>query len=186
MVDDDRKVRDKRTNAEKLTWVYTLIFCSVIFSSTFFFVGFFYFPIDTSGLKTSVDRLIYTIQWLMVSALAIHAGIHGVGSVRASTSAIDPLEGNAENLVEVPNKILRNTMEQFILHAVGLITLSTYLTETNMKCIPILVLIFLIGRLCFWYAYGYSMQAMNRAFGFATTYLPTVGVYLYCLYRFMD
>ena len=78
------------------------------------------------------------------------------------------------------SRYLQNTVEQFLLHSFSLIVLSTYLSEEKMYLIPLLVVLFCIGRLLF--AMGYSMDPLKKDVGFAMTIFPTVGVILYCLY----
>lgn len=90
----------------------------------------------------------------------------------------------AENLVDVRNRILRNTTEQFILHVMAMLTLTLFLEGTSMKVIPILSGIFLTARIAF--QIGYISSPIKRAYGFASTFLPTVAVYAYCTFRMVQ
>lgn len=83
-------------------------------------------------------------------------------------------------MVDVPNRILRNTTEQFLLHAVGLLTLSTFLDEASLKILPILSCDFVIFRMLFWW--GYLNAPLNRAVGMSGTAITTIFVYAYCMY----
>ena len=47
--------------------------------------------------------------------------------------------------------------------------------------VAVLVMLFVIGRVTFWVGYHYSGPA--RAFGFGTTFYPTVAVYIFLLSR---
>ena len=128
-------------------------------------------------LESPHDRLLFTIRWLFLSACTIFFMVMDVGRIRGQTAAINPLTGH-EHFVEVANNILRNTVEQFLLHAIGLVTLSTYLREDRMIAVPLLVSLFVIGRLVYWW--GYSRKAMWRGPGMVMTFFPTMGVYLFC------
>lgn len=174
------KEKDKRTHDEKLAVIIKEIIASAIISSTVFILSYLYLPINTSGLKELPDRLTLTISCLFVSSFAIHLGIFGVFRFRAFTNAIDPVYGKSENLVFLPNQILRNTTEQFFLHMMAMLTLTLFLQGSSMKAIPILCGIFLIARIVF--QVGYTASPMKRAYGFASTFLPTVAVYVYCTY----
>ncbi|CAG2192680.1 unnamed protein product [Mytilus edulis] len=156
------------------------------FAATAVFLAVFYalsksLPLDTTQLTSPTERLTYTIRWLFLSSTTIMFAMFGVLNVRGNTDAIDPLNGGSENLVELPNRILRNTTEQFILHASAVLTLSTFMDENSMRNIPLLVILFIIGRL--FYAIGFSSAPMNRAFGFSITFIPTFATYAYCAYR---
>lgn len=172
------KDKDKRTHDEKKASVIKQMLISVSISSTVFVLSYLYLPIYTSHLTELPDRLALTICCLFVSSFSIIMGIHAVGNVRGSSNAIDPVYGGAENLVDIPNRILRNTTEQFFLHMMAMLTLTVFLDGSSMKVIPILCGIFLIARIVF--QIGYMSSPMKRAYGFASTFLPTLGVYLYC------
>ncbi|XP_065944364.1 transmembrane protein 79-like [Magallana gigas] len=159
------KEKDKRTHDEKLAVIIKEIIASAIISSTVFILSYLYLPINTSGLKELPDRLTLTISCLFVSSFAIHLGIFGVFRFRAFTNAIDPVYGKSENLVFLPNQILRNTTEQFFLHMMAMLTLTLFLQGSSMKAIPILCGIFLIARIVF--QVGYTASPMKRAYGFA-------------------
>nr|XP_022320692.1 transmembrane protein 79-like [Crassostrea virginica] len=156
------KQKDKRSWQEKKASVRKQIATSVAISSTVFVVSYLYLPIDTSHLKDLCDRLALTISCLFVSSFSIFVGIFGVTNVRGNTDAIDPVEGGSENLVFVPNQILRNTTEQFLLHFIAMMTLTLFLEGASMKVIPILCGIFLVARIV--YQVGYMASAMSRDF----------------------
>lgn len=151
------KEKDKRTHDEKLAVIIKEIIASAIISSTVFILSYLYLPINTSGLKELPDRLTLTISCLFVSSFAIHLGIFGVFRFRAFTNAIDPVYGKSENLVFLPNQILRNTTEQFFLHMMAMLTLTLFLQGSSMKAIPILCGIFLIARIVFQVGYEKSV-----------------------------
>ena len=180
----ERKVKDKRSDTEKMSGARKMILSAIATSGATFYYAYNNVPIDTSGLKTNADKQAFAMQWLFLSGLSMLTGVAGVLHVRGNSSAMDPIEGNSEHLVEIPNRILRNTTEQFIIHAIGLLTLTTYLTPEGMKAIPILVVIFVLGRIFFWL--GYHIKAMYRAFGFAMTFAPSVAVVIFCLYQFIS
>ena len=179
----DRKIIDKRTDAEKWSLAKKMIITAIGIAAVSFFVAYNIVSVDTSGIKTNADKLDFALQWLFLSGLTMLTGVVGVLRVRGNSSAMDPIEGNSEHLVEIPNRILRNTTEQFIIHTIGLLTLTTYLTPEGMKAIPILVVIFVLGRIFFWL--GYHIKPMYRSFGFMMTFMPNLSVIAFCFYRFL-
>ena len=130
-------------------------------------------------LENPCDRLLYTIRWLFLSGMVIFVMAFNVARIRGQSAAINPLTGH-EHFVEVANRILRNTVEQFLLHAVGLVTLSTFLRADSMVAVPMFVSLFVIGRLVYWW--GYSRNAMWRGPGWEITVFPTTGLYIYCCF----
>lgn len=112
--------------------------------------------------------------------VTVFALFKSVADTRFFTRAIDPVKGGGEDMVDVPNRILRNTTEQFLLYAVGLLTLSTFLDEASLKILPILSCDFVIFRMLFWW--GYLNAPLNRAVGMSGTASTTICVYAYCMY----
>jgi hypothetical protein len=174
--------KEKAEHQKTLNWVYTEAAAAVVVMGVVY-CAVNQLPLDTQTLQTPNDRLVFTLRWLFISSLPIVSAIFGVLDVRGSTKAIDPIHGGAENLVELPNKILRNTIEQFSLHAVGVLSLTTYLDEKSMFIIRGLVVLFFLGRIFF--VIGYKSSPSNRGFGFAITFLPTLLTYGYVLYKFV-
>ncbi|VDI64252.1 Hypothetical predicted protein [Mytilus galloprovincialis] len=176
--------KEKKIIKEKRAWVNKQIGSAVVLTTVIFITIFYYSPLSVKGVSTTADRLVFTFRCLFVSSFSIIFGIHTVGSVRGSTKAIDPVNGGGESLVEVPNRILRNTVEQFFLHMIALLTLSSFLDEGSMKAIPILTFIFILGRILFYF--GYTYDPIYRGLGFASTFLPTIATYLYCSFRILQ
>lgn len=153
---------------------------AIIFCSAFTIVSYHLFPFKFSSMPSTIERLIFTIRCELFSLLMLLTGICIVGNVRFLTTAIDGSRNNKN--VEIHLRYLQNTLEQFILLFIGHLILCSYITEHQMKLIPILVILFVIGRMVFWI--GYLKSPTGRAFGFGTTFYPIVtvlGYDLYCL-----
>ena len=173
----DTDQKKKQSQDRKMVLTGTFCACALLLC---FCVVAVYVPFPKLRLPTLLDRVVFTLRWLIVSLLSISAGVIWVGSMRYATAAINPLDPSGKKYVELRSRYLQNTVEQLLLHSFSLIALSTYLSEENMYLVPLLVVLFSIARLLF--AVGYSMDPLKRALGFVMTFLPTVGVILYCLY----
>lgn len=178
---EEKKKHPTNLLKANMSWIRLQIFGANVACLLLFLVCFWALPINTAGLKAPADRLVFTFRWLFVSSLSILFALFGVLKVRGTSNAVDPINGGSENLTEVPNRILRNTVEQYFLHMSGLIMLTTILEPSSLKAIPILVGLFLLGRITFWF--GYTRSPFNRSFGFMATLVPTLVVYGYCVYR---
>ncbi|XP_061193045.1 transmembrane protein 79-like [Saccostrea echinata] len=178
---ESKEKKKPRLLIENMPWIRIQMISAIATSLLLFTVCFWTLPINTSGLKDPAGRLAFAIRWLFISSLSMIFALFGVLRVRGSSNAVDPINGGAEHLIEVPNRILRNTVEQYFLHMAGVLTLSTILDASSLKVIPILAGLFLLGR--FTYGVGYSQSPFNRSFGFIMTFIPTLLVYVYCTYR---
>ena len=89
----------------------------------------------------------------------------------------------AEELVRLRQRALQNTLEQTALHAPVMLILSTYLDAPNLKLVPILICLFVIGRVIYYIGYIFTGDQFNRSYGMQLTIVPTVVTLVYCLFR---
>jgi uncharacterized MAPEG superfamily protein len=116
------------------------------------------------------DRLVFTLRYQLIGLFAIVWSLLQVSLTRAVTNAINPLSGH-EAIIDKANRILTNSVEQFLLNCINQLIISTYLTEDKLKLIPLLSLLFITGRIAFWI--GYQIAPKYRSFGFTVTSVPT-------------
>lgn len=126
------------------------------------------------------ERIIFALRWQALSVFALAAGILWVVIIRALTPAINPLAEHGKKYVEVPVRYVTNTTEEYILHAIGCLALSTRLTPDTIMVLPVLSVLFVTGRLLF--AIGYVIGPRHRVYGFSITFWPSVFALSYSVY----
>lgn len=115
--------------------------------------------------------------WVLGAAWILFSMTHVM--LRRIYGAMNPLSGT-EGIVVKSNNILRNSIEQFIVSLVVQVSAITYLTgEEVVRCIPVMNVMFFIGRVSFWFGYP-----KYRTFGFCLSLFPTGIVCVYVLYKF--
>jgi len=85
---------------------------------------------------------------------------------------------------QVHVRVLQNTVEQFVMSFVSQLTLSTWLDASQMSIVPIVAVLFVVGRVMFWI--GYLNPADNRTGrgpGTCLTFLPTLAMIVYNIYK---
>ena len=147
--------------------------------------GLWLWPFDTSYYGAPGARLGYALSWDFWAAIMLLLGVLKLARDRffaegaiAGGVASDPAT-NAR--LEIDRRYLRNTVEQTVLLFIGHLTFAFACRTEELIAIPLLVGIFIIGRIAFWVGYHRSPPA--RAFGFATTFWPIIGLYLFTAYR---
>lgn len=132
----------------------------------------FEFPVDLS------DRLAFVLQADLFIFLWIVLGVRMVARGRFYSAADNrgSAYGPPSSRIAVPVAFLQNTLEQAVIAVGAHLALSTLLTGPALALIPTAVVLFAIGRVSF--LIGYPKGAGGRAFGIATTAIPTVGAYL--------
>lgn len=140
-----------------------------------------HYPWPLPDLDSVADRIAFTLKWSVLPASMLAAGVLAVSNARFFSEAIDPLAGREGRLTQVCIRYLQNTLEQFVLMLVASLALAANLEPAQMTWIPALALLWTVGRIAFWV--GYAIDPLARTFGFALTFVPTLGVLGYGVYR---
>jgi MAPEG family len=81
-----------------------------------------------------------------------------------------------DSSVAVDKAVLQNTLEQTVLAALAYNGLAAVAPGLGPVLLPVLVSLFLLGRVFF--IFGYSKGAGGRALGFGLTFYPTLATYI--------
>jgi uncharacterized membrane protein YecN with MAPEG domain len=152
--------------------VFSLAFFEVIFRMTDIGLN----PHEAIGISV---RLGYALKCEVFAALCLLAGVGRIANRRFFLP--DAIEGGPSPSIEIDERYLQNTMEQFVLAFAAHLALVTIVAPESIRVVAVLVMLFVIGRITFWF--GYHRSGPARAFGFATTFYPTVAVYVFLLFR---
>ena len=155
---------------------------AALFSLIYIGIAYYWIPIALIPAIGVQDQLLYTIRCDLFAILMLLFGIACVAKQRFfSPTAIGGDTQESDRSIVINIRYIQNTLEQCVLLFITHLALSTVLTAQSMRLIPILVSLFIIGRLSFWI--GYHHSALSRAFGFATTFYPTAVCMIYCCFE---
>ena len=143
--------------------------------------GYLVAPFNVPGEDSLAARLVYTLRWQIFPIMTLVFAIERVSTTRLQTTAIDPMRGTGEHLIEFQQRFLRNTLEQLIIHFSGQLVLCTFLTSDSIRIIPPISLLFMAGRIVFWIGYK-SGDPLKRATGFSMNFLPSIVTVCYCTF----
>ena len=150
---------------------------SVVFSVLFVLAGLSFFTSPVVGVESPGDRIAYVFRCDFWAGFALLAGIARVAGQRFFSGEIDGSVPAAEHSLQVNRTYIQNTVEQIVLLLIAHAALALVVSSEMLRLIPILVALFLAGRVTFWA--GYLKSPPARAFGFATTFYPTVAVFFF-------
>ncbi|MBI1206713.1 MAG: MAPEG family protein [Azospirillum sp.] len=147
-------------------------------------VGMWLFPLPLPPLDGMAERLAFALRADLLVLIWLAAAIGNVARKRFFSPADIQGSGFSDPsaALAVDVAIVQNTLEQTVLALGAHLALASVLRGSEMALIPLLVGLFCLGRASFWF--GYRGGAGSRAFGFATTFYPTLfayGVGLFCL-----
>lgn len=121
------------------------------------------------------ERLGYAAKWSLVPGGCLLIGVLMVANYRFFSTAIDPLTGSEDLVTQIWLRYTRNTLEQTVLYALGAFAYATVTFQYWLKALPIVAVLFVIGRGLF--IAGYLIRPSLRATGFAMTFYPIVALY---------
>jgi hypothetical protein len=155
-----------------------------VFSAVFFLVVFRLTEIDITppgGIDTAW-RLEYALKCDVFAALCLLAGVGWISNRRFLMA--DAIGGDPSPALEIDRRYVQNTTEQLILAIVAHLALVCVVDANSLRAVAVLAMLFVIGRATFWI--GYHRSGTARAFGFSTTFYPTVGAYVFVLIRLIN
>ena len=144
-----------------------LLLCTVVLGA-----GYLRLPPELVGAAAPMalaDRLAFALKWDLLIFIWLAGSVGAVSQKRFWTPA--DRHGSAYSeaspaiIVRVAN--LQNTLEQTVLASGAYLILAVVLHDEELVLIPLLVLLFLVGRATF--AVGYAKSPIGRAFGMAIT-----------------
>jgi uncharacterized membrane protein YecN with MAPEG domain len=134
--------------------------------------AYYYLPPGWVGAEDAVplaERLGYALKWNLLMLLWLAGCVRAVSSGRFRSEA--DIRGSAyappSPAIAVQAAVLQNSLEQTVLAFGANLILASLLQGRELVVIPVLVALFLIGRVAF--AWAYPKGAAARAFGMSLT-----------------
>ncbi len=153
-----------------------------VFCAIWVWMGYGFIEIELPLWVTTGDRLAYVAKCDFFASLLLLFGVIVVAVQRFFSGKA--IEGQTEALpkaITINLRYIQNTLEQFVLLMITHTAFAATADSGDMKIIPILVSLFIVGRVCFWI--GYHQNALYRSFGFAVTFYPTALMMIVTVWR---
>lgn len=145
--------------------------------------GYVFLPFDAPVMNSAPLRLVYTLRCSIFATLPIALGylVLGVSRLRsgevhslwdAEGCGSDDQKGVWSGDVRVHRAFVMDSAHLFLLYFLQLVVMATYLSQEQLKLVPLLTILFCLGRLVYWVAAAF--QSSVRAFGFGLSFLPSL------------
>jgi uncharacterized MAPEG superfamily protein len=118
------------------------------------------------------DRIALVLKDAVFALLPGVIGICIVAAQRLNPSMFVGQVPKPGSAVDINNRFILNTFEQFTAYFVANAGLAMYCPPEEARSLPLLTMLFVMGRILFWI--GYHRNPYLRAFGFGITFYPTV------------
>ncbi|MBO0749421.1 MAG: hypothetical protein J2O44_03185 [Porphyrobacter sp.] len=118
-----------------------------------------------AGMDDFSARMLVALKCCALAALfCLFGGVEAVAHERLQSAAFDPLAGHETVRLRVNKQYLQNTLEQFVLFAVGLFGLAAYSESGGaMRAVIATTAVWTLFRFAFWI--GYHRSAAMRGMG---------------------
>lgn len=174
-----RARRDPRAKSLGFTdrqwpFIYVLV-GNWIFSLVFFLGVKFVWHWQPAGWSSAGDRIALVIKDAVFALLPGVIGICIVAAQRLDPKMWVGRVAKPNSSLDINTRFILNTFEQFIAYLIGNAGLALYAPIEEARTLPILTMLFVLGRILFWI--GYHTNPYLRAFGFGITFYPTVAAF---------
>jgi uncharacterized MAPEG superfamily protein len=125
------------------------------------------------------DRIALVLKDAVFALLPGVIGICIVAAQRLNPSMFVGQVPKPGSAVDINNRFILNTFEQFTAYFVANAGLAMYCPPEEARSLPLLTMLFVMGRILFWI--GYHRNPYLRAFGFGITFYPTVAAFAWLM-----
>lgn len=146
-----------------------------------------YYNINISGkmnvfqLSSYWHKLEFVLCHQIIGISWILLNMFYVISKRATNESINPMSGN-EDMTLMARNIMQNSIEQFLMSSFAqIISISFIEANILIKIIPLINILFIVGRIAFFFGYP-----KYRTFGFMCSAIPNTLLINYNLYKFIQ
>ncbi|CAL8294865.1 unnamed protein product [Merluccius merluccius] len=147
--------------------------------------GYALLPFDAPQIKSTPLRLVYTLRCAFFATVPIMLGVVVQGVARLRFRELKPLyQGSLESQeVAAHGHYVNDSLCLYLFYFLQLSVMATYLNQEYLKLVPLLTIIFAVGRLIYWVCL--SLGSSVRALGFGFSFFPILlmlGVNLYYVF----
>ncbi|XP_065813657.1 transmembrane protein 79 isoform X2 [Labrus bergylta] len=147
--------------------------------------GFVFLPFDAPLLGDAPLRLVYALRCSVFAAVPIVLGWIVLGVSRLRTGVIRALYDDEEKEAElqevtVHRRFISDSASLFLIYFLQLVVMAMYLSQEHLKLLPLLTIVFALGRLVYWVAAAFGSSI--RGFGFGLSFLPSVAMMVANIY----
>jgi len=131
-------------------------------------------------LSSAADRVAYALRWTGLEGISMVTAVWCVIGVRAKYG-IEPTTSEGNHHLQMTQRILTNTTESFLTFTAAKLALASVLESNNLRLIPALSGLFILGR----YTFDAAINHPSRTFGYTintVAIFTTYGLFLYKLF----
>ncbi|KAM4575602.1 uncharacterized protein V3H82_010103 [Fundulus diaphanus] len=170
------------SQSRRLPAVFSVL-ASLLCAAGMLYALYFYVPIRPPDCPDVSSRVVFTFCCCAVAAVPLVLAML-MGAACQLCSASLSLQDSVPRRQTLQQLFVTSSLEQLLLYVLNLVVMAALLPEEQLKLVPILAVMFIVGRLVFWI----SLNACSswRGFGSGLTFFPllaTVALNLFLMYN---
>ena len=131
-------------------------------------------------LSSAADRVAYALRWTGLEGISMVTAVWCVIGVR-SKYGLEPTASGDNQHLHMAQQMLTNTTESFLTFTAAKLALASVLESNNLRMIPALSMLFIIGR----YSFDAAINHPSRTFGYTINAAATFTAYGLFLYKLL-
>ncbi|XP_056133838.1 uncharacterized protein LOC130110688 [Lampris incognitus] len=156
---------------------------SLLCAAGILYTLYFYIPIKPPDCPDVGSRIAFSLCCCVVAAVPILLAMLSGAVCQFCTGSLNPVEPFPRRRA-IQQLFVSASLEQFLLYALNLVVMATLLPQDELKLVPMLVALFILGRLVYWI----SLHTCSswRGLGSGLTMFPLitmVALNLFCMYN---
>uniref|UniRef100_A0A8C2X8C2 Transmembrane protein 79 n=2 Tax=Cyclopterus lumpus TaxID=8103 RepID=A0A8C2X8C2_CYCLU len=149
------------------------VLASLLCAAGILYALYFYVPIRPPDCPDIASRIVFTLCCCVVAAVPILL-VMLMGAACQFCTASFSLREPFPRRRAVQQLFVTASLEQFLLYVLNLVVMAALLPQDQLKLVPILVVMFIFGRLVYWISL--NVCSTWRGFGSGLTVFPLLGM----------
>ncbi|XP_056234767.1 uncharacterized protein LOC130171024 [Seriola aureovittata] len=149
------------------------VLASLLCAGGMLYALYFYVPIKPPDCPDIASRVIFTFRCCVVAAIPILLAMLVGAACQFCTASFD-LQESFPRRRAVQQLFVTASLEQLLLYVLNLVVMATLLPQDQLKLVPILVAMFIFGRLVYWVSL--NVCSSWRGFGSGLTIFPLLAM----------
>ncbi|XP_017268838.1 transmembrane protein 79 [Kryptolebias marmoratus] len=152
---------------------FVSVLASLLCAAGILYALYFYVPIRPPDCPDASSRLIFTFCWCSVAALPVLLAMLVGAGCQFCSGSFD-LQDSFPRRRTPQQLFVTSTSEQLLLYALNLVVMAALLPQGELKLVPILAVMFVFGRLVYWFSLNTCPSW--RGFGSGLTVFPLLAM----------
>ncbi|XP_059197480.1 transmembrane protein 79-like [Centropristis striata] len=150
------------------------VLASLLCAAGILYALYFYVPIRPPDCPDTASRIVFTLCCCVVAAVPILLAMLLGAACQFCTASFSLLQESTPRRSAVQQLFVKASLEQLLLYVLNLVVMATLLPQDQLKLVPILVAMFIFGRLVYWVSL--NVCSSWRGFGSGLTLFPLIAM----------